>query len=198
MVVNAEYTALVNHVRARTFILRKSDRSGVKIGVFVTEFFTADNVCVTVKKQVSLGERRRCSFVVIVTVSCIHCESVEVYHRVVCEDRELKHHLIDLRVTVASDSDDYVLVFVEKIDDLLRGISAGQIVSRTVVEYISKEQDFVTSALLECLDEYLGALYISVNIRCNKKLHSILLFVFTITLYQYYRGLSIINTSRKA
>ena len=52
---------------------------------------------------------------------------------------EVKHHLVDLGIAVASDADKLVLYVVEHFNDFFGGVVCRQIVTGPVIKYIAKK-----------------------------------------------------------
>ena len=92
----------------------------------------------------------------------------------------MKIYLIDLLIAeisvkwktmqIMETNDLYFLSLISIF--LLFGIACGKIVSRSVIEYISQNQNAVCALLLECLKGGNRGVKIAVNIRTNQKLHN--------------------------
>lgn len=66
---------------------------------------------------------------------------------------EIEDHLIDLAVAISAHADDVFFYSIEKGCDFFCVIPAGDIVSRTVIEQVSEENELVRLFGVVCLYE---------------------------------------------
>ena len=125
----------------------------------------------SVNENVAFLKHRRCSCVVVMSVSDEKAFSALVHKHVVGENGKFKHHLVNLCVAVSAYAGKLVLYLVEQSDDLFGGVSLGQVVARTVVENITEEDQLFSlfrPVFFKCSG---GAVVISVNVGCKHYFH---------------------------
>ena len=96
---------------------------------------------------------------------------VQCEDRIIRHHRELQHHLIDLRLTVATYRPDSVLQRIQHRDDLLRCILLRKVVTWSVIEDVSEKDQALCAALLELLQGPAAPVCRAVDITCNEIFH---------------------------
>ena len=99
--------------------------------------------------------------------------TVQTQIGIIREYREGEDHLIYLGVAVASDGNDLIPISVKKLDDPLRCIGRGQVVSRAVIKQIAEKEHLVAFFILKDLEKLGCAHSITVYIGSNKQFHII-------------------------
>ena len=70
---------------------------------------------------------------------------------VIRQDREVKHHLIHLCITVSPDTEQIILHRIQHGDHFLRRIAFRQVVPRSVIENIPQQEQTVRPFSLICI-----------------------------------------------
>ena len=73
-------------------------------------------------------------------VRCVNNAVPEIYYRVVGENREFQHHLIDFSFAVSAHAENFIFHRVEHLNDLFWRVALRQVVSRSVIEQIPQQQ----------------------------------------------------------
>ena len=85
-------------------------------------------------------------------------------HSVICQHREIEHHLVHLGVAVAAHAQQLGRKAVQQGDDLLGGVVPGQVVAGAVVEQVSQKEQAVGllpfKGLLQLLRIIIGAVQV--------------------------------------
>ena len=118
--------------------LRQGGRAGVDVGHAVL-LLHGEHMRVAVNQQVARLVRRQVIEVEQMAVGDERGAAVQIKQRVIRHDRELQHHLINLRVAVAAHAEQLVLYAVEQRDHALRVVCVRQIVARTVIEQVAQQ-----------------------------------------------------------
>ena len=158
------------HIGAGASLLR--DRHGARIHInvgFVLRAFRYMRM--SVQKNIPFAERRNVRFVIHMTVCGVYRRLAEVYHRVIRKHGKIEHHLIDLRLAVASDAHNAFFHGVEHGDHLFRSIFLRKIVPRSVIKDISEKEKPVGTLRVKSVEQSEAARSTAVNIGCNKPFH---------------------------
>ena len=91
---------------------------------------------------------------------------------VVRHDREIQHHLVDLRVAVAPDAQGRQRAFIQQTNDLLGRVTVGQVVPGAVVQKIPHQDQPVRLFGLHPLQHLLTGAGRTVNIRRKQNFHA--------------------------
>ena len=85
-------------------------------------------------------------------------------HGIICQYREIEHHLVYLGVAVAPHAQQLGRKAVQQRDDLLGGVIPGQVVAGAVVEQVSQKEQAVGllpfKGLLQLLRIIIGAVQV--------------------------------------
>ena len=125
------------------------------------------NMSVTVEKNVTILKRRKIAFVEVMTVSHINKALPCSDYGIIRKNREIKHHLVNLRVTITSDTKDFTLHCIQNFNYFFRRIALGQIVSRSVIKNIAEENDSVRLFVFVGLNQLFAIKFRAVNIGGN-------------------------------
>ena len=125
----------------------------------------------TVKQYISLADWRKIVAIIYVTVSGIYQFIAHGYDGIIRKHGKIEHHLIDLRLAVASDAHNAFFHGVEHGDHLFRSIFLRKIVPRSVIKDISEKEKPVGALRVKSVEQSEAARSTAVNIGCNKPFH---------------------------
>ena len=98
------------------------------------------------------------------TVRGVYRRLAEVYHRVIRKHGKIEHHLIDLRLAVASDAHNALFHGVEHGDHLFRNIFLRKIVPRSVIKDISEKEKTIGALRVKSVEQSEAARSTAVNL----------------------------------
>ena len=91
--------------------------------------------------------------------------------RIVAHDGKIEKHLIDFRVAVAADGDDFLLHGVQEWREIGGFIADGQHVAGAVIEVVAAEDEIVGMFALEGVDGELEGVCCAVDVGDDEKTH---------------------------
>lgn len=86
-----------------------------------------------------------------------------------------QHHLIHLGLAVPPHRQNTILIRRKHGDDLFGRIALRQIVSRAMIQQIAQQHNLIRFFLLHAILQFSAEAGGTVNVRCNEKLHTLLL-----------------------
>src|SRR5699024_12470137 len=93
----------------------------------------------SVDQNISLLDGRKILFIIDMSMSCVKSSPLQFQNTIICQNREIQNHLIHFRLTVSTHSIDLRLSHIEHGAHFLWRILSGQIISGTVIENISQQ-----------------------------------------------------------
>ena len=128
-------------------------------------------MCMAMQENIAGAERRQVRGVVDVAVRGVDQPVSNREDAVIGQNREVQHHLVNLRVAVAADAEEPVSPFVEHGQHLFGGIFVRQIVARAVVENVAQQQKPAGPFPVKRGKQLTAVPRRAVDIRCDHKLH---------------------------
>ena len=128
-------------------------------------------MCMAVQENIAGAERRQVRGVVDVAVRGVDQPVSNREDAVIGQNREVQHHLVNLRVAVAADAEEPVSPFVEHGQHLFGGIFVRQIVARAVVENVTQKQESGCSFPVKRGKQVTAIACRAVDIRCDHEFH---------------------------
>lgn len=107
-------------------------------------------------------------------VGCEDHMPLLIQDAVVGKDREIKDHLVDVRIAVAAHAENVFFHSVEKVDDFFGSISFREVVAGTVIEDIPQKQQFIRLFFLVLFQQLSKIESASVDVGCNHYFHGVL------------------------
>ena len=89
--------------------------------------------------KISFLDRRQIIFIVNIPKFGIKTSSIQDQNTVVCHNRKLQDHLIDLSFTIPTYSINFFLHVIKHGNDLFGSIFSGKIISRAMIEQIAQQ-----------------------------------------------------------
>ena len=129
------------------------------------------DVCVSAEKDEVARHFRGIIVIEKMAVCCEYGSSADIKQGIIRHYGKIENHLINLAVTVSANADDAFFYSVEHCGDFSCVVSAGDIVSRTVIEQISEENELIRLLGVVRLNELFAKQSRPVNIGGNHKLH---------------------------
>ena len=90
-------------------------------------------------QNISFLDRRQIIFIVNMPMCGIKGSSIQIQDAVVCHNRKLQDHLIDLSFTIPTYSINFFLHVIKHGNDLFGSIFSGKIISRAMIEQIAQQ-----------------------------------------------------------
>lgn len=118
----AEFVLMEGHICVRGVFFWNGNRTAVKIVILVSEQFASRDMRVSGEKIVTLLKGRRRLGRKLVTMRGVNEVVFEGDDSIICKNREAEHHLIDLGITVPSDTKQALGEGIEHGNDFFRGI----------------------------------------------------------------------------
>ena len=115
-------------------------------------------------ENVSRFQWRQVVFVVDMSMAHIEGLSVDLHKSVICQHREFQYHLVYFRVAVSSYIIDAVLFFVQHLNHFFGRVFFRKIVSRTVIQKISKQDQTVCLLFFQSFHHFSAIVSRSVDI----------------------------------
>lgn len=133
-------------IAVRRVIFRQGCRTGIQIIVILAEGLPDRDMGMAVEQDVAGLHGRQGFQVVTVAMGRIDEAAALGQDGIGGHDRKFQYHLVDVGITIAADTEDRILDFVEPSKDFFRRVVLGQVVAWPVVEDIA-EQDQAVCAL---------------------------------------------------
>ena len=128
---------------------------------------------VAVEENGTVRHRRRAGLVVAVAVGGEKGQAIPLHQGVVRHDGEFQYHLVHFAVTVAPDSDDFVLHGVELLGHRRAVVLLRQMVPGTVVEQVPQQQQFFRALRLEGVHQLFHIVAGPVEVRSDHQFHGL-------------------------
>ena len=169
----------------RVSTLRKGGAARIQMeertSILCRQLLRLQKMGMTMQQCIALHQWRKLRLIEKMPMGRKNRMTVQCEDRIIRHHRELQHYLIDLRLTVATYRPDSVLQRIQHRDDLLRCILLRKVVTWSVIEDVSEEDQALCAALLELLQGPAAPVCRAVDITCNEIFHILSSPLFSIT-----------------
>lgn len=151
---------------------RDRDRTRVEEDIASTVCGDGD-MGMSMEQDIAFCEFWEILLVVDMSVCGEHGAVAENEHSRVSTDGEVENHSIDLTVAVSTDADDLIGDRIELGDDRAWIVVTWQVVSRAVIENVTKEQELICFLGRKGVEHKLTVVCRAVNIGCDHNFHNV-------------------------
>ena len=137
--LECKISVFIYHISVRCAAFGYRYRAGIHIPKISHRSVVAD-MSMTAEKNSIFRKLGRILRAVFMTVSSKYLPFSVVYHTIIRHNRKIKHHLINLRVTISSYAKQLFRDRVQYFRHSFGGILPRQVISRTVIKDISEQQ----------------------------------------------------------
>ena len=121
----------------------------------------------TIEQNVPFLQHRKALGIKVVAMGRKNATPVKFKKAIVRQDRKLQDHLVNFRIAVSSDAQDFLLHGIQKADHFLRIIFLWQVVPGAMVEDVAEQKQPVSLLAFIGSQHFPSIIGRTVNIRCN-------------------------------
>lgn len=101
------FPILKEHIAMFTFRFRDRHGTRIQVQISIPERFPRRDMRMAVEENVSRLERRELVHMKVMAMSSVDQAVCRRKYRVIRKDRKLQHHLVNLRIAVSADTEDF-------------------------------------------------------------------------------------------